>query len=200
MTKPTDHWYTPNTPKHPVIDIVVRALGHSKGEKFGLDPTSDPTRRTRALVHFTEEDNCLTRKCPDGLTIFCNPPFGNPLPFVLWVAEQVESGACPQAVMLLKSGTTHNKGTGEIIQKYATATCSWRHNGRIDFEPGPDVIEKLRKEYEEGKRKTPNVSTANFDCTFVNFGEWRHFLFAFRDFGHVQICDRVWRTNLTPPF
>lgn len=194
----SDQWYTPNTPEQPVLDLMVMALGNSPDGKFGLDPTADPDKRTPARYHFTEADNCLVQECPKYQTIFGNPPFSDPLPFVAWVIAQIQAGRCPQAIMLLKLGALNNQGTGNLIREHASATCQWLHNGRINFIPGDGVIAKLQQEYEQGKRSSPKPSTADFDCVFVNFGCWNHFTSVMDDYGHVQICRSNWKENLVP--
>lgn len=74
---------------------------------------------------------------------------------------------------LLKSGTIHNKGTGKLIEEYASAVCFWGagKNRRIGF-------------------ITPNGEqrmSADFDCVLVYFGrDWRKFNTVFSPYGHVM--------------
>jgi len=183
----SDQWYTPDTQQQPVLSLVARALGGS----IGLDPTADPDRRVRSGRHITEEENCLVQQAR-GETIFCNPPFSNPLPFVLWVAGEVEAGRSPQAIMLCKSGVLSNQGTGKAIEAFASATCHWRHNGRIRFIPGEGVLSRLRREFEEGKRKNCRPTSADFDTVLICFGEHLRFAATFADYGHVQLCRKTY--------
>jgi len=183
----SDQWYTPDTQQHPVLSLVARALGGS----IGLDPTADPDRRVRSGRHITEVENCLIQQAR-GEPIYCNPPFSNPLPFVLWVAGEVESGRSPQAIMLCKSGVLSNQGTGKVIEAFASATCHWRHGGRIRFIPGEGVLNRLRREFEEGKRKSCRHRSADFDTVLINFGEVVFFAETFADYGHVQLCRKTY--------
>ena len=187
----SDEWYTPDTPKQPVISSVATALGG----RIGLDPTADPDRRVPAARHFTKDDDCLTREAR-GETIFCNPPFSNPLPFLRWCANQVEEGRSPQAIMLCKSGVLSNQGTGALIQEFATATCHWRHNGRIRFTPGAAVLERLSREFEAGRRASCRPTSADFDTILINFGPFLLFAQTFERLGHVQLCRRAWEELL----
>jgi len=74
--------------------------------------------------------------------------------------------------MLLKAGVVSNVGTGELINKYASAICHWR--GRINF---------LN---DEGNA----VKGSDFDCVFVYFGA-RLDLFrqAFQQRGTIATID-----------
>ena len=181
----SNHWFTPDTTEQPVLTVVKMALGGA----IALDPTSDGTGRTGAKRHITERENCLIQQARNE-TIFCNPPFDDPLPFVEWCALEVEERRSPQAIMLCKAGVLANQGTGKIIKQFATATCHWHHNGRIEFIPGPGVIARLEREYAEGKRRSPTPSTADFDCVFINFGPWEQFATCFDFYGHVQLTKR----------
>lgn len=180
----SDQWYTPDGE----LQLVTQALGGS----IDLDPTSDPDRRTPAKRHITERENCLIQVARDE-TIFCNPPFSNPLPFVRWVAEQVVEGRSPQAIMLCKLGVVSNKGTGAIIGRHASALCFPR---RIDFVPGQGVINRLQREFLEEKRKSPKPSTADFDVVYVHFGGSNatvRFIRTFETHGSVSLLPSGYR-------
>jgi hypothetical protein len=85
-------------------------------------------------------------------TVFVNPPFSDPFPWVERCCLEIARGSVSAAIMLLKAGTISNVGTGELINKYASAICHWR--GRINF---------LN---DEGNA----VKGSDFDCVFVYFG------------------------------
>jgi hypothetical protein len=55
--------------------------------------------------------------------------------------------------MLMKAGTLSNQGTGNLIEKYASAVCHWR--GRINFLNDEGVA----------------VKGSDFDCVLVYFGD-----------------------------
>ncbi|MEM9451151.1 MAG: DNA N-6-adenine-methyltransferase [Cyanobacteria bacterium P01_E01_bin.6] len=179
----SDQWYTPNTPEQPILKLVALALGGV----IGLDPTSDPDCRTPARRHITESENCLAQQA-NGETIFCNPPFSTPLPFMRWVIDQVESGRSPQAIMLCKIGVLSNQGTGALIRDHCSASCEWMHNGRIRFIPGDGVLTRLEREFSQGKRKAPTVNGADFDCVLLNFGcTEQRFIHVFEPYGNVAL-------------
>ena len=178
LVKDSDQWYTPDNE----LKLVAEALGGS----IGLDPTSDPDRRTPAKRHITERENCLIQMADDE-TIFCNPPFSNPLPFVQWIAEQVAEGRSPQAIMLCKLGVVSNKGTGATIGQHASALCFPR---RINFIPGQGVINRLKREFLEGKRLNSKPSSADFDVVYIHFGGSNatvRFIRTFREHGTASL-------------
>jgi hypothetical protein len=85
-------------------------------------------------------------------TVFINPPFSDPFPWVERCCFEFARGNVSAAIMLLKAGVVSNVGTGELINKYASAICHWR--GRIHF---------LN---DEGNP----IKGSDFDCVFVYFG------------------------------
>jgi hypothetical protein len=165
----TDENYTPNTPEQPIIDLVLEVFDG----RIDLDPCSNSLDNPNvpADVHYTKEI--------DGLgvlwngNIFLNPPYSNPLPFLETLAYNLEMGSTKQAIALLKSGTIHNKGTGKLIEDYASAICFWGagKNRRIGFINA------------DGEQRME----ANFDCVLVYFGNHaEEFNQAFSAYGHVM--------------
>lgn len=169
-TKPfTDENYTPNTPEQPIVNLVLDVFDG----KIDLDPCSNSIDNPNipADTHYTKEI--------DGIgvlwwgNIFLNPPYSNPLPFLETLIYNLETGSAKSAIALLKSGTIHNKGTGKLIEEYASAVCFWGagKNRRIGF-------------------ITPNGEqrmSADFDCVLVYFGrDWRKFNTVFSPYGHVM--------------
>ena len=147
-----DCWQTPNTKDQPIVDLVVKALGGS----IWLDPCSHPKSRIPVSVRYYKDGfdgDGLAENQIWNKTVFVNPPFSDPYPWVEKCCLSIALGTCSAAIMLLKSGTLSNVGTGELINKYASAICHWR--GRIAF---------LN---DEGNA----VKGSDFDCVFVYFGD-----------------------------
>jgi hypothetical protein len=171
LGKVSDENYTPNTPEQPILDLVVKVMG-----SIDLDPCANEAKTVPAAKHFTATDNGLNRRW-DG-KIFLNPPYSNPLPFLRTLTLNIELELISEAIALLKSGTVHNKGTGAIIEQYATAICFWGagKNRRIGFVN------------QDGEQKMG----ADFDCILVYFGlNYPKFREVFRPYGHVVYGDRV---------
>ena len=166
-----DCWQTPNTKDQPIVDLVVKALGGS----IWLDPCSHPKSRIPVSVRYYKDGfdgDGLAENQIWNKTVFVNPPFSDPYPWVEKCCLSIALGTCSAAIMLLKSGTLSNVGTGELINKYASAVCHWR--GRIAF---------LN---DEGNP----VKGSDFDCVFVYFGS-RLDLFrqAFQQRGTIATID-----------
>jgi len=146
--KSSDDWRTPNTTDQPVVKLVRKALGGD----IWLDPCSDSGSSIPASVRYWKNTDGLAQHNTWSKTVFINPPFSDPLPWVERCCFEIARGNVSAAVMLLKSGTISNLKTGELINKYASAICHWR--GRINF---------LN---DEGNA----VKGSDFDCVFVYFG------------------------------
>jgi hypothetical protein len=167
--KDPDSWRTPNTKDQPVVDLVKKALGG----QIWLDPCSGSvTNNVPAAVRYFKADNGLAQHQGWSKTVFINPPFSDPYPWVERCCLEFARGNVSAAVMLLKAGTISNVGTGELINKYASAVCHWR--GRINF---------LN---DEGNA----VKGSDFDCVLVYFGA-RLDLFrqAFQQRGTIATID-----------
>ena len=147
--KDPDGWRTPNTKDQPVVALVQQALGG----QIWLDPCSGSvTNNIPCAVRYFKHDNGLAQHQGWSKTVFINPPFSDPFPWVERCCFEFARGNVSAAVMLLKAGTLSNVGTGELINKYASAVCHWR--GRINF---------LN---DEGNA----VKGSDFDCVFIYFG------------------------------
>jgi hypothetical protein len=147
--KDPDGWRTPNTKDQPVVDLVKQSLGGI----IWVDPCSDPSAKVPASVRYFKDDDGLAECNAWTRTVFANPPFSDPLPWVKRCCFEIARGTVSAAVMLLKAGVVSNVGTGELISKYASAVCHWR--GRINF---------LN---DEGYA----VKGSDFDCVLVYFGD-----------------------------
>jgi len=146
--KDPDSWRTPNTKDQPIVDLVKKALGGT----IWLDPCSDSGCNILATMRYFKWNDGLAKHNTWNKTVFINPPFSDPLPWVERCCFEIARGNVSAAVMLLKSGTISNLKTGELINKYASAICHWR--GRINF---------LN---DEGNA----VKGSDFDCVFIYFG------------------------------
>jgi hypothetical protein len=165
-----------------VVALVQQALGG----QIWLDPCSGSvTNNIPCAVRYFKDDNGLAQHQGWSKTVFINPPFSNPFPWVERCCFEFARGNVSAAVMLLKAGTLSNVGTGELINKYASAICHWR--GRINF---------LN---DEGNA----VKGSDFDCVLIYFGA-RLDLFrkAFEQRGTIATIDNhyssVNKKYLTP--
>ncbi len=167
--KDPDSWRTPNTKDQPVVALVQQALGG----QIWLDPCSGSvTNNIPCAVRYFKDDNGLAQHQTWSKTVFINPPFSDPFPWVERCCFEFARGNVSAAIMLLKAGTISNVGTGELINKYASAVCHWR--GRINF---------LN---DEGNA----VKGSDFDCVLIYFGS-RLDLFrkAFEQRGTIATID-----------
>jgi hypothetical protein len=146
--KDPDGWRTPNTSDQPVVSLVKKALG---GQIY-LDPCSDSGCNIPATMRYFKWNDGLASHNIWEKTVFINPPFSDPFPWVERCCLEIARGSVSAAIMLLKAGVVSNTGTGELIKKYASALCHW--TGRINF---------LN---DEGNP----IKGSNFDCVFVYFG------------------------------
>lgn len=171
--KNTDENYTPNTQDQPILDLVLKAMGN-----IDLDPCSNDAKTVPAANHFTATDNGLTKQW-DG-KVFLNPPYSKPVFFLKHLAMNIDLGYTTEAIALLKIGTVNNKGTGKIIEKYATAFCFW----------GAGKTERSRIGFvnQDGEQR----NGADFDCVLVYFGaNFSRFREIFKPYGHVMYGDRL---------
>jgi len=146
--KSSDDWRTPNTTDQPVVKLVRKALGGD----IWLDPCSDSGSSIPASVRYWKNTDGLAQHNTWSKTLFINPPFSDPLPWVERCCFEFARGNVSAAIMLLKAGTISNVKTGKLINEYASAICHWR--GRINF---------LN---DEGNA----VKGSDFDCVFIYFG------------------------------
>jgi hypothetical protein len=166
-----DCWRTPNTAEQPIVDLVKQALGG----QIWCDPCADAGQKIPAAVHYSKFEDGLKESQVWSKTVFINPPFSDPLPWVEKCCLSIARGNVSAAIMLLKSGTVSNIGTGELISKYASAVCHWR--GRINF---------LN---DEGKP----VKGSDFDCVLVYFGDQLDlFRSAFGGRGTISTIDNYY--------
>lgn len=146
--KDADGWRTPDTNDQPVVSLVKKALG---GQIY-LDPASDSGCNIPATMRYFKWNDGLAKHNIWQKTLFINPPFSDPFPWVERCCFEFARGNVSAAIMLLKAGVVSNVGTGELINKHASAICHWR--GRINF---------LN---DQGNA----VKGSDFDCVLIYFG------------------------------
>lgn len=117
----TDIWGTPQW----VLERVRTVFGGP----IDLDPCTQPSNPTQALQFYTEDDDGLRQEWKG--TVYMNPPYSTPKPWLEKLVKSYQSGAVPQGIALVKAGVFQNKGTHPLI-----ATCSARGYwiGRLCFE------------------------------------------------------------------
>lgn len=162
-----DLWRTPNTSEQPIIDTVARVFGGA----IGLDPTSDKDKSVPAKAHITQDEDCLV--IPWAATsVFMNPPFSNPLPFVQRLCYFFSTEDISEAIGLFRLGVISNQGTGALIADTASAYCVWGGGKarRIAFLNAYGVP----------------VHGADFDCCLIYWGdEPKNFADKFQKFGTI---------------
>jgi len=165
---PKDRWRTPNNDEQPIIKLVQNVFG-----RIDLDPTADDNKSVPALNHFTEQDNCLIRTWAGNSTIYMNPPFSNPLPFIEKLVAEYGKGHIQEAIGLFKVGVLSNKGTGKVIKKSFSAVCLWGGNvRRIGFVDATGNIQH----------------GADFDCCIVYWGQnVKKFCHVFAPYGSTVV-------------
>jgi site-specific DNA-methyltransferase (adenine-specific) len=114
--------------------------------KFTLDPCADEINH-KFQKYFTKDIDGLKQDWGTE-TVFCNPPYGREIPY--WVKkcyEEVHSGNCPCAVMLIPS-RTDTKWFHEYIYMQAEIRFI---KGRLKFgdslnaAPFPSMVVIFRK-------------------------------------------------------
>ncbi|MGK7903883.1 MAG: DNA N-6-adenine-methyltransferase [Hormoscilla sp.] len=168
----TDDWRTPDEERQPVVTLVKQALGGV----IGLDPTADYSKLIPAQRHSTKAEDCLPLdwESPAG-TVFLNPPYSNPLPFIKKLIEQMDQGLVKEAIVLLPLRCIGNQGTGKIIKARAKAHCVWNWNGRLAFLAEDGI-----------PRKGPD-----FISCLIYFGDMEaRFIETFHDYGVVSRFDK----------
>jgi site-specific DNA-methyltransferase (adenine-specific) len=132
----TDQWATPQW----VFDQLHEEF------KFTLDPCADEFNH-KCDKYFTKEQNGLSKDWGSE-TVFCNPPYGREIPH--WVQkcfDEVHSGNCPCAVMLIPARTDT-----QWFHKYIYRQAEIRFvKGRLKFgdstncAPFPSMVVVFRK-------------------------------------------------------
>jgi len=158
MSKASDCWLTPNTRKHPILDLTIAVLG-----EIDLDPCSNAKNaNVPAKNHYFWTDDTDPSR-PSGLLrpwhgrIFMNPPYSKPLYWVERFCFSYASGDMEAGIALLKSGVIHNGGTGKVIREHASAVCFW----------GAGMSSRIQ--FLDPQTRQP-VGAPNFDCALIYCG------------------------------
>lgn len=138
----TDQWATPQS----FFDELNKEFG------FTLDPCADEFNH-KCDKYFTKEDDGLSQDWGVEV-VFCNPPYGREIP--QWVKkcfEEVHSGSCPCAVMLIPA-RTDTKWFHQYIYNQAEIRFI---KGRLKFgdstnsAPFPSMVVVFRKAVNGGE-------------------------------------------------
>ena len=120
LSSESNEWYTPPS----VYQPIQAFLGG-----FDLDPAADPGCRLPASVHFTKNDDALSRRWFGR--VFLNPPFGKLTQrYVPKAVAEYESGRVPEMILLVGARTD----TRWFAQLFAYPMVF--KTGRIKFIPG----------------------------------------------------------------
>jgi len=126
MSSESYEWYTEDF-------IITKTINTMNG--IDLDPCSDPDKRVKALNHFTEKDDGLTKKWEGN--VFMNPPYcGQTLK---WVKKLINED--PKQSTALLASNTDTIFFHEMI-RYANAVCFVK--GRLQFIPGKGKVDNKR--------------------------------------------------------
>ncbi len=132
----TDQWATPQG----FFDELNKEFG------FTLDPCADEFNH-KCDKYFTKEQDGLSQSWANEV-VFCNPPYGREIPH--WVKkcfDEVHSGGCPCAVMLIPA-RTDTKYFHQYIYKQAEIRFI---KGRLKFgdstnsAPFPSMVVVFRR-------------------------------------------------------
>jgi phage N-6-adenine-methyltransferase len=148
-------WYTPQN----VLDLAVKALG-----EIDLDPSSNLDKTVPAKMHYTKEDNGLSK--PWSGRVFLNPPYGE----AEWISkaiEEYEHGSVTEAILLLPD-RTGTKWFGSLRDYYRCHVT-----GHLNFISGDDP---------EGSKRGRSPSGS---VIFYLGKNQRRFFDAFSDIGDV---------------
>ncbi len=121
-----DCWQTPDTEDFPIVRLV-KQMFHGQ---IGLDPTTIATNPTGALNYFVMRDNALWQDWQGKGSVFMNPPFSAPVPFLEKLIDAYRSGHIPAAVILLPSRCRQDKRAGALLRQ-SSAVCAWHE--RIQY-------------------------------------------------------------------
>lgn len=144
----SDSWCTP----HYVLDAVRSVLGQT----IDLDPCSNSRSVVDARVQLTVAHDGLSYDWSQHRTVYCNPPYSDPSPWLLRCARHAETVQSGEAIALVKSDTSTKWWHSWVFGGHAKAICfPFR---RINFIPPPGS---------EGK------NGANFAVALVYYGHRR---------------------------
>jgi hypothetical protein len=94
-----------------------------------------------------------------------NPPFSRPHVFIHKLVMEYQLEHILEAIVLVKTGTLSNQGTGPLIQQNSSALCLWGAGAKCPYAPKGNV-RRLAFLDSDGNQ----VFNADFDCGLVYFG------------------------------
>jgi hypothetical protein len=133
--------------------------------EVSIDPCSNPRSTVRAKRTFSLEKKLDGLKLPWSGSVFLNPPYSEPMPWMIKLIAELMLGRCTEAVVLCKldpSVAWFHKLIG-----YESPDL-WMFDRRIQFgEPEELIAERLRKYAELGKAGGEK-SSSNFASAIVH--------------------------------
>lgn len=132
----TDQWATPQQ----FFDELNKEFG------FTLDPCADEFNH-KCDKYFTKEQDGLSQSWANEV-VFCNPPYGREIPH--WVKkcfDEVHSGGCPCAVMLIPARTDTKYFHQYIYNRAEIRFIKGRlkFGGSANSAPFPSMVVVFRK-------------------------------------------------------
>lgn len=115
-----------------VLGCVSAFWPRRDGRRCDFDPTSNPWSLVNAAVQMTKSDDSLAKHwdqyLPIGGSLWLNPPFSNPEPFIHRAIEVVRSLHAELLVLVRHDSTT---AWWELIERHADALCLVRSRVRF---------------------------------------------------------------------
>ena len=108
----SDERYTPLW----VLELAVKLMGG-----IDLDPCADPLKRVPAALHYTKEQDGLSRAWAGR--VFLNPPYSGATAWFKHLCLYMEAGAVSEALVLVPVTSIHSKGAALLMKQFAAALC-----------------------------------------------------------------------------
>lgn len=102
---------------------------------FDLDPAAGAERRPVASIRYTKEDDGLSKRwcLPDVDSIWLNPPYSDPEPFLAKLVDAVDPDD-PLKANVGIAVTRCDTSTGWFQNHMSSATALWFENDRVSFD------------------------------------------------------------------
>jgi hypothetical protein len=107
-----------------VLELAVKLMGG-----IDLDPCADPKKRVPASLHYTKEQDGLSRAWAGR--VFLNPPFSGATAWFKHLCLYMEAGAVSEALVLVPVTSLGSKGAALLMTQLASAVCLC--NRRFNF-------------------------------------------------------------------
>lgn len=99
-----------------VLELAVKLMGG-----IDLDPCADPLKRVPAALHYTKEQDGLSRAWAGR--VFLNPPYSGSTAWFRHLSLYLEAGAVSEALVLVPVTSIHSKGAALLMKQFAAALC-----------------------------------------------------------------------------